>query len=702
MRFLRLLAAIALCAASGSQASAQDFEALSVELLSGDRESRREAALQLQEIGADALPALQALIEALGDDDEQVAARSVMAVASMGPAAEAAIPALIQSMDTQRRRYDEQVVFRSAFALGQIGVPAVGALREALKSPVEGQRSGAAQALQMIGTPAAAAIPELVTALHDDESEVRRPAADALAAMGVEALGALQNDLRDSPGSAAVRAIGLIGPPAREAAPELIGLIGKSRDNKPMYAALVEASGSVEPPFELLEPLLREALTDDAEVVRRAAASVLLSYPEAEEHSLPVLQDWLGDEEDPNLRSQAAWTIGQFGGDASFLAPDLIQRLDQGDELATVTRALAGIGPASTGAILEAVRTIPLDELMGDEDHWAPATLKKSGALALPALERGLESEHASVRFVALDALAELGKIARPLEPKFRKASNDPVAGVRLAALVVLESVGADPQRLATILRRRSGDDSAAVRAIAVRLLGKSREGHRQAYELVDRALGDEDPAVRLAAVAALEEFGSEAEASMPKLVMLAKGADGASRLVILRTLAAVGGGASEALPMVRESLDDSDPQVRGAAISALVAIEPGGESLTEVLSKMLADDDPAVRHPAIEGLGQRGEDARSAAPLLFELLEREEDRAEALDALRRIRSLDPDLYISALDNREPRVRLFACEALGRLGKKAEKALPQLEHLTKDRYDFVRRRASDAIKRIRG
>ena len=151
----------------------------------------------------------------------------------------------------------------------------------------------------------------------------------------------------------------------------------------------------------------------------------------------------------------------------------------------------------------------------------------------------------------------------------------------------------------------------------------------------------------------------------------------------------------------MRSALDDADPQLRGAAISALVAIEPGGESLTQVLSKMLADQDPAVRHPAIEGLGQRGEGARSAAPLLFKLLDGDDDRTQALEALRRIRATDPDLYIIALDNPEPRVRLFACEALGRLGKDAESALPKLESLTRDRYDFVRRRAQDAIRRIK-
>lgn len=681
-------------------AGAQDFEALSKELRSADQDGRREAALQLQEAGAAALPALPALIEALRDDDEQVSARAVTAIARIGSQAGSAIPALIDSMETERRRYDAQVVFRSAFALAQIGAPAVDALREALKSPSRGKRSGAAQALQIIGAPAATAIPELVAALHDDEAEVRDPAAEALAAMGMPALDALEADLKDSPCSAAVRAVGLIGSAAASAAPQLIGLIQASRDNKPMYAAILEALGGIVTPFDQLTPVLRVAITDDAELVRRAAASVMLGYPEASEHSLPLLQKWL-TEDDAELRSKATWIVGQFGADAASLAPDLIRQLGNGDDADTITGALAGLGPAAADAILAALAGTPVEALRQDEAHWARAILKNSGPLAMPALERGLESEHASIRFVALDALSGLGKIARPLEPKFRKASNDPEPAVRLAALIALEEDGADPQRLATILQRRSSDESAEVRAVAVRLLAKAKDGNRQAFALILQALDDPDPGVQVAAVAALKPFGPEAEAAVPRLQALAASPDSTAKLAILQAFASIGPGASEALPFVQAALADANPQIRGAAISALVAIEPEGESLTQVLAEMLADQDPAVRHPAIDGLGQRGEGARSAAPLLFKLLDEEEDRSEALEALRRIGATDPDLYIIALDNPEPRVRLFACEALGRLGKAAEKAIPRLEQAKQDRYDFVRRRAEDAIERIR-
>ena len=65
------------------------------------------------------------------------------------------------------------------------------------------------------------------------------------------------------------------------------------------------------------------------------------------------------------------------------------------------------------------------------------------------------------------------------------------------------------------------------------------------------------------------------------------------------------------------------------------------------------------------------------------------QDRGEALEALRRIRSRDVDLYLSALKNREPRVRLFACEALGRTHVDEINERLGLELPEDDEYDTV-------------
>jgi len=50
----------------------------------------------------------------------------------------------------------------------------------------------------------------------------------------------------------------------------------------------------------------------------------------------------------------------------------------------------------------------------------------------------------------------------------------------------------------------------------------------------------------------------------------------------------------------------------------------------------------------------------------------------------------------------DPGVRAFGCRALGNLGAAAEKALPELRNMRRDRYRFVREQASEAIKQIEG
>ncbi|MFT4546763.1 MAG: HEAT repeat protein [Verrucomicrobiales bacterium] len=696
MRFLVL----ALWLVVASQSLAQDFVQLDKELIEGDLETRREAARQLRELGAGALPALPGLIRALQDDDEQVAARAMTAIARIGPGAPDAIPGLIEAMDPERRRYDEQVVFRSAYALGEIGEAAVEPLRTALQSKSDKRRWGAAQALGLIGEKAAAAVPELLVALGDSEPGVRGAVTEALGSIGAPAIGALIAGIKAKPVPAAVRAIGLIGEPARESSAQVLLLLASESDDQPLVAAAIGSAGLVGVSFAELRPVLRAALLSEEEAVRLAAANVLLGTSRLEADAIPALRSWIGDS-DRTLRNRATWVAGQFGSDAADLAPLLVERIKAGDELDVFSRALAGIGAGACPAVLAAVAEISLPELRGIEVHWALQILRSAGPLALPALENALASDSAATRFVALDTLARLGKSAQPLLPKFRKASNDPDAFVRLAALEALGATEQDDRRLTTILSRRCQDESAQVRAVAVRLLGQSSDGQRTGFDLINAALADPDPQVRASAIGALAKFGATASPAVGRLCELAEGAGPSTRLAILNALTAIGSDAKAALPLVEASLTDGESSLRGAAIAAMVAIEPDAEGLTTVLEKMLKDPDEAVRHPAIEGLGQRGEDARSAAPQLFALLGKKDDRVVALEALTQIRPLEVDPYIEALRNDDPRVRLFACEALGRLGNKAAKSIPALEQLKRDGVSSVRRRAEDAIKRIR-
>ena len=139
---------------------------------------------------------------------------------------------------------------------------------------------------------------------------------------------------------------------------------------------------------------------------------------------------------------------------------------------------------------------------------------------------------------------------------------------------------------------------------------------------------------------------------------------------------------------------------VRTSALKALAKVESDKGRLLNALQAKLDDKASSVRHTAILELGELGSDARQAGPALFARFDTTDDRQVTMKALRKIRVRDVQLYISILNNEEPLVRFFACQALRRAGKNAKPAEEELRKLQKDSYDFVRREARRALESI--
>lgn len=87
-------------------------------------------------------------------------------------------------------------------ALGRIGDPAVPALISALHDLKDRElRVAAARALARIGPPAQEAVPDLITALEDDDEDLRKAAVHALGQIGNAASAAvpkLMDELKDA------------------------------------------------------------------------------------------------------------------------------------------------------------------------------------------------------------------------------------------------------------------------------------------------------------------------------------------------------------------------------------------------------------------------------------------------------------------------------------------------------------------------
>ena len=239
----------------------------------------------------------------------------------------------------------ENVRRAAAWALGQIGMPAVPALLEALKDNNWWVRQAAAWALGEMGDPQS--VPALLEALKDEGGVVRQAAAEALGEIGVPAVPALLEALKAEDGrvcQAAALALGKIGDP--QAVPALIQALKERYGDVRRAAAL--ALGKIGDPQAV--PALIQALKerygygDVYGDVRWAAARALGSLGDPQ--AVPALMEALKDEE-WGVREAAAWALGKIGDRQAV--PALLETLKDEDEDVrwAATMALWKLLPAS-------------------------------------------------------------------------------------------------------------------------------------------------------------------------------------------------------------------------------------------------------------------------------------------------------------------------------------------------------------------
>jgi HEAT repeat protein len=214
---------------------------------------------------------------------------------------------------------DEEVGVAAGAALVRLGSVAVPALRRRLAEP--GCRLQTLGVLGAIGSPAAAAVPDVAAFLTDPDPAVASEAAVALAAVGAAAEPAVEllrkllgdetpADLRYS----AAFALGRVGPAAEAAVPRLVEL-SKSSDEI-MATLAVWAALKIDPAdrslFDAAIPLLRRALRGEREVVRLEAAVALGDIGPPAKSAIPILE--LVSEDDPNsdVREAAAGALAKI------------------------------------------------------------------------------------------------------------------------------------------------------------------------------------------------------------------------------------------------------------------------------------------------------------------------------------------------------------------------------------------------------
>lgn len=712
-------------------AGAADIGQIVEKLNANDREQRRDAAYQLSVLGAQARPALPALLKVLDDPDRQVWAYAVTTLGTFGPEAKDAIPKLLESFDSRssrgfRPRDKTQYLYRSAYTLAQIGDAAKEPLLAALKSDDTGMRLGAAKAFGFMGPKAPEAIPGLIENLGHGDAELRAEAAEALSFIGKAAIAPLISsagwpDAKVRAGS--VRALGLMGPMAAEAAPSLLSKATEDTEVAVRAEALI-ASARIGTPVEKVVPALIAATkANEPEVQRAALDSVLLFRPPGA--AIPALQSLLSDEK---YAARAARMLGRAGRGARESVPTLLALAAKAPATETAyVDAIVSIGSAAVPAVLAEVAKAPAASVQ--DDHWSLKILGSIGGGALTELQKALDSKTASVRVIALRALAQIGSDARgsvarvsaltdDADPGVRAAAlpavvaidgrvpqvfepiegglADKVPSVRLAAATAAGSLGAKARPLAGKVATLLDDPGADVQAGAARALGNIGGAGEWTEKLVAK-LNDEK--LRLVAIEALAKL--QVPGVGEKLAALYPSSDRTTKLAIL---AAVGGSGDAARPVLESAAQDKDAELRAASLKATAKNQPNLDTFIPTIIAALGDSESVMRvagaNTIIE-LAPKSPDKFEAVIMpLSKFAETEADRELALEALRSFRPRSLDAIVQALESPVVEVRLWAIERLGRMGRQARPVKDKLEVLLADQNDYLRRASRRALEQI--
>jgi len=382
-------------------------------------DGRYWAALVLGEIGPDAAPATGALAAVLRDDDRpEVKREAALALASIGPDAKAAVPTLIDALDSDAPGLREAAVF----ALGRIGKSSSPATEKLMQfaaqeeeplqtvslwalariSPDNKQllrkviprlvdeivdedpivRTAAARALGDLEPHPEIVLPEMKRVLAGAEPEVLHRAMDALASIGPKAVPRLINALKYEQVDEKVASIlGRMGPEAAPAVPELTELL--ERDDADARSEALFALAAIGPPAKSAVPEMTEALDDPDMNVRYAAAYALGSVGPEAMSAKPALVQKLGGADD-FLATVAAWALSQIHPECPETAPNsvpkLIGALDSPAPMVRVRaiEALGCLGP------LAAEATDELEKLQDDDN---PA-IRRAATEALQAIRK--------------------------------------------------------------------------------------------------------------------------------------------------------------------------------------------------------------------------------------------------------------------------------------------------------------------------
>jgi len=557
MRFLGLSGAAVASLTLALYAAAGD--SIVHRLLSADNREREAATSDMTSLPVDEQRQITShLLPYLKGIDTDQRERAAEALQKLGPAAEAAIPAL------QRNLSDDfpYVRIRSAEALAHIGPAALPAFIEALKNDNNEVRLVAVQALAHLGPAAKPAIPSLVQTLQDQESPIRRQAAGALENCGAEASPSLMDALDDP---AFKNRIGLV---------QVLGAIDGTPPHLPSQLTPMLSSPDADLRLATIKALARKgasavpavsvALISDNPLVRSEAADILADIGPAAGSAVSQLTILLKDP-DAHVRAAAAHALGKMLEAAAPAIPALREATKDSDRdvAARAQEALTAITVTTGGPHAPKSGYVPSSNPVPQvpAPTSKPKLKSKPLPIAKPPKKLPIVSKPRAatlpMSYLKLDSTTSI----RALEMTAAKGVSD----ARTAALATLASLLQSPDE--------------KIRAEAAAALG--RVGTDEAKKILDPYKKQEE-------LKKINRLMEEIQTSTGSV----KGA--------IDALAAIG---PAAVPAATKALKDPKPRVRLAGAQIITQIGPSALAAFPQLIETLNDKDEAVRHEAAKAL---------------------------------------------------------------------------------------------------
>ncbi len=383
-----------------------------VEALNNDA-SAYWACIVLRDIGPDAVGAVPALVEKLGDPRPEIRREATLALAAIG--SPEAVPKIVPLLDDELSRTP------ATYALGVLGE-----IPENAESTIRANIESDDKLLRTVSLWALARV-------HPDDLELKREALTQLVAR--------LKDENPFVRTAAARALAALPPSPEIAGPIFEEALADADETTTHYMLdAIAAQG------EQAVPRLIAAL--EYESLREQVAYILGQIGPAAAPATDALAKLVADE-DPNVSTEAAFALAKIGPGAKAGVPALVEALKRGEGRQThaAAFALGSIGPdaaAAEPALLEVIEGS--DNSISLICAWSLVQIQgpspEVASKVLPELIAGLDSPLPRSRQGAAETLGRLGSLAKNATPQLQHATEDDDEDVRKAAREALEAIG--------------------------------------------------------------------------------------------------------------------------------------------------------------------------------------------------------------------------------------------------------------------